>query len=276
MLIPKSRTLQSIPIFCVLLVLFMFLSGCAASQLHEYGIFIGISANHAERLKNYHIVVIEPSEFSAEQIGELRKAGKQVYGYINIGAVEEYRSYYERFYNITLGIYKNWEDERWVDVTAPEWRDFLVYELGKQYAEKGLDGFFADNADVYYHYSSDAAFDGLCRILEGLGAYNIPIIINGADVFVSKCIKEEIAVSLFEGINQETVFTRIDFENNSYGIQHEADTRYFQEYLARASSCGLSVYLLEYCANGELAKKIDDYCSENGFRWYNAEGTELR
>lgn len=39
---------------------------------------------------------------------------------------------------------------------------------------------------------------------------------------------------------------------------------------------GLSVYLLEYRADRALSKQIDAYCSENGFLWYNADGTELR
>ena len=140
----------------------------------------------------------------------------------------------------------------------------------------GLDGFFLDNADVYYQYPTDNIFEGLCTILEGLRSYDLTLIINGGDPFVLRCMEEDTASALFDGINQETVFTRIDFADQTYGQQPEAETEYFQEYLSVAKEYGLSVYLLEYGADQALAGQIDAYCSENGFLWYNAAGLELR
>ena len=95
-----------------------------------------------------------------------------------------------------------------------------------------------------HHYPTEDTFQGLCSILRGLKAYNIPLLINGGDDFVSRCIEEGTALFLFDGVNQETVFTSIDFENESYGRQRETETVYFKDYLAKARGCGLSVYLL--------------------------------
>ena len=81
---------------------------------------------------------------------------------------------------------------------------------------------------------------------------------------------------LIDGINQESVFTTINFENGTYGIQREIETAYFQKYLTDVKAYGLSVYLLEYHASEELSKKIDEYTNKNGFLWYNATGLELR
>ena len=262
--------------FCMLLCLSAFAAGCSAQSQKEYGVFLGLNAEQRERLADYRLVVIEPSEFQTEQIRALHAEGKTVYGYLNIGSMEEYRPYYDRFAHLAKEVYEDWPDERWVDVTSPEWQSFVVDELGKQYADMGLDGFFLDNADVYAHYPTEEVFQGLCAILKGLNAYDIPLIINGGDDFVSKCIDEELARSLFDGINQETVFTSIDFENESYGTQKEAETRYFQDYMAKAKRCGLTVYLLEYGADPELAEEIDRYCRKNGFLWYHAERLTLQ
>ncbi len=251
-------------------------TGCAAKPMREYGVFLGIGADQADRLDEYRLVVIEPSEFSAEQVGELHRAGKTVYGYLNIGALEEYRPYYGRFQDLTLGTYEDWPDERWVDVSSSMYQNFIVDELGRQYADMGFDGFFLDNADVYHQYPTEDIFQGLCSILHGLGSYGIPLIINGGDTFVLRCIEEGVALSLFDGINQETVFTSIDFENGTYGLQAEEASAYYQGYLVRAKEYGLSVYLLEYGADQALSNKIDAYCLENGFLWCNAEGLELR
>ncbi len=244
--------------------------------VQDYGVFLGINADQTNRLDDYRIVVIEPSEFTEEQIEKLQADGKTVYGYLNIGAIESYRPYYARFQDLALSVYENWPDEKWIDVSSPVWQGFIIDELGKQVAEMSLDGFFLDNADVYYHYPSREVFKGLVAILKGLKTYDITLIINGGDAFVSECINAGIALSLFDGINQETVFTSINFENNTYGKRTEEERAYFQAYLAKAKASGLAVFLLEYRTDRELANEIDAYCEEHGFIWYNAESIDLQ
>jgi len=257
-----------------------FMTGCAPKPMQpkpvqDYGVFLGINGDQANRLDDYRMVVIEPSEFTEEQIEKLQADGKTVYGYLNIGAIESYRPYYARFQNLALSVYENWPDEKWVDVSSPVWQGFIIDELGKEYAEMGLDGFFLDNADVYYQYPTREVFEGLVAILKGLKTNDITLIINGGDAFVSECIDAGIALSLFDGINQETVFTSINFENNTYGKQTEEEKAYFQAYLTKAKASGLAVFLLEYRARRELVKEINAYCEEHDFFWYNAEGLEL-
>ena len=263
-----------IPVILIFFILIM-LEGCAVKQSMQYGVFLGIDEKDSYKLNDYKIVVIEPSEFGKKQISKLQKTGKTVYGYLNIGAIEEYRPYYEEFGEITLGIYDDWQDERWIDASSKEWQKFVVDLLARDYTEKGLDGFFIDNTDVYYEFQNDSIFTGLCRILEGLKGYEKTVIINGGDSFVLRCMEEGTALSLFDGINQETVFTRIDFSNKTYHVQHEEETEYFTDYISRAKEYGLSVFLLEYGADPELTAKIDNYCNVNGFLWYNASGLEL-
>ena len=250
--------------------------GYALKPSMAYGVFLGINRQQMYRLQDYRFVIIEPSEFQEKQIRELHAAGKTVYGYLNIGAIEQYRPYYERFRKATLGVYGDWPNERWIDVSNPRWQAFVVKILGKQYADMGLDGFFLDNADVYYHYPTEETFQGLCAILKGLKAYGVPLLINGGDDFVTRCMNEGIASSLFDGINQETVFTTIYFKSKNYRRQRKIETLYFKAYLARAKNRGLAVYLLEYGADPALSRKIDSYCRENGFLWYNAKSLELR
>lgn len=261
---------------CILMGLSAAAAGCVDAPRKEYGVFLGIDGEQLERLQDYRLVVIEPAELEAEQIRALHEEGRTVYGYLDIGSLEEYRPYYDRFQHLTMDVYEDWPDEWWIDVSSPEWQSFVVDELGKRYADMGLDGFFLDNADVYYRYPTEEIFKGLCSLLKGLRAYDIPLIINGGDTFVSRCMDEGTAPALFDGIDQETVFTSIDFQNESYGRQEEADTLYFQDYLARAKDCGLAVYLLEYGAEPELAEEIDSYCRKNGYLWYNAESLALQ
>ena len=247
-----------------------------AANSEAYGVFIGLSADEIERLRPYRTVVIEPSAFTAEQIQALHAAGKTVYGYLNLGSLESYRPYYERFANLTLAPYENWTEERWVDVSSPVWQRFVVDELGAQYVSLGLDGFFLDNCDVYALYPRENIFNGLTTMLRGLSRYQKPCIVNGGDVFVSACMENGTAQTLFEGVNQESVFTKIDFSKKRYTTQ-DAETRaYYLDYLARAKEAGLKVYLIEYRPTAKLAAEIQDYCEKNGFVVYLAYEKELR
>ena len=93
---------------------------------------------------------------------------------------------------------------------------------------------------------------------------------------MSACIKNGTARTLFDGVNQESVFTKIDFAKNRYAAQ-DAETRaYYLDYLTQAKEAGLKVYLIEYRPSAKLAAEIQDYCEKNGFTAYNANGKELR
>lgn len=264
----------------ILIIIFniglLFISGCAKKLQNEYGVFLGINDDEISRLNDYKQVVIEPQEFSKESIDKLHNEEKIIYGYLNVGALEEYRTYFDRFENLSLGVYEDWPDERWVDVSSKTWQDFIINELAREYKSMGFDGLFLDNLDVYYFFRTDDIFDGLCLILGGLKELGLELVINGGDTFVSRCIEKDIASNLFDAVNQETVFTMINFESKTYGKQKEEETMYFTNYLKRVKDDGLDVYLLEYCANLTLSKEINSYCKENGFIWYNAKSLDLK
>lgn len=243
---------------------------------NDYGVFLGIEKTEIHKLDGYKTVVIEPSNFSKSDIEQVHKDGKFVYGYLNVGSIEKFRSYYKDFKSLSLGTYENWPDERWIDVTASDWQKFIVQELGKKYADKGIDGFFIDNTDVYYQYPTEGTFHALCSIMRGLKGYKLKVLINGGDSFVSRCIDENIAKDLFDGINQECVFTSIDFDNKSYGIQARDETKRYKEYLSKVKKAGLEVYLLEYGAGRSIQEMIDEYCKQNDFKYYDAESLELK
>mgnify|MGYP000869080031 CR=1 FL=1 len=247
-----------------------------AANSKPYGVFIGLETADLKRLRPYRTVVIEPSSFSAEQVKALQAEGKSVYGYLNLGSIENYRPYYERFATITLAPYENWPEERWVDVSSPVWQTFVVNELGAAYAALGLDGFFLDNCDVYALYPREDIFNGLTTMLRGLSRYQKPCIVNGGDVFVSACVEKGTAQTLFDGVNQESVFTKIDFAKNRYVAQDTETRTYYLDYLTRAKEAGLKVYLLEYRPTAKLAAEIQDYCEKNGFVAYLANEKELR
>lgn len=262
-------TVMAVIMFC----LFVLIS--CGKESNSYGVFLGINGDEIETLEHYQTVVIEPAEFTGEQVEKLHAGGKTIYAYLNIGAIENYRPYYEDYKEFTLDVYEDWPDEQWMDVSQEGWQQFIIEDLGKKYSDMGYDGFFLDNADVYYHYPEENVYQGLQSILKGLKQYQVNLIINGGDTFVSRTIDDGIAKDLFDGVNQETVFTSINFDDRTYRKQSVKETAYFKAYLEKVRETDLRVYLLEYGADSRLAKEIENYCRENGFEWYNALGLEL-
>lgn len=266
---------------CILSIFFLiYRFGKVKQMKKDYGVFIG--ADNIDKIKGYNVVVVEPASIDVSGVESLHKTNEKIYAYLNIGSLENYRPYFNEFKEKTLGLYENWEDEYWVDVSDVAWQNLIVDKLGRDIVDKGFDGFFIDNCDVYYYYPTEEIFNGLSSILQGLRSlnmtkkYKIDIIINGGDTFVSRCIENKTATELFDGVNQECVFTDIDFENKTYKEKDESDRGYFKEYLSNVKKHRLKVYLIEYGANSKLIKEIKNYCNENGFHWYNARGLDLK
>ena len=64
----------------------------------SYGVFLGLDHNSGiDKLLNYKLVVIDLQEYSKSDIDKLHEKGIKVYSYLNVGSVEEYRSYFKRF-----------------------------------------------------------------------------------------------------------------------------------------------------------------------------------
>lgn len=254
------------------------LCGCAASESRsEYGIFIGVDPDDLpEDMKSYDIIVIDAQDFTLEQIQKLKKSGQKVYSYINAGSIEKTRSYYGKYADLTLDPYENWDEEYWIDVSSEKWQDFISYDISQKLLDKDIDGFFVDNIDIYYQYPRPEIYDGLCNILKNLMAYDKPVIVNGGDVFVSEYISRNGNIKdVLTGINQETVFSKINFDQEIFEKNDEDTIEYFKKYIAECKSNGLDVYITEYTTDKKLIRQIKDYCKENGFHYYISDSIQL-
>ena len=263
-------------LIAVLLLCLMCVACSASANDHAYGVFLGVNPEDAEKIAGYDTVAIDAQYFTQEEISQMQQSGSQVYTYLNIGSIETFREGYATIKDCILSPYDNWPDEYWVDVSRPEWQNFIASEA-KSLAEKGVDGFFLDNTDVYYLYPTDAIYEGLNAILHTLAQYDKPVLINGGDVFVAKAVLDTDEPNpVITGVNQECVFTNIDFDHGKLIRQDAASTAYYQEYLARCKSAGLYVYLTEYAKRGDgIAAAIDSYCKENGYQYYISPSINL-
>ena len=142
--------------------------------------------------------------------------------------------------------------------------------------EKDVDGFFIDNCDVYYYAPRKDIFDGLTVILQYIMTLGKEVIINGGDTYVTE-YKERYGTidPIMTGVNQETVWSHIDFAKGTFNEQNREEREDFCGYLESCKADGMEVYLLEYTANRKLIRKIEKYCRKQGFHFYISDSLEL-
>lgn len=242
---------------------------------YRYGVFLGFDGK-LEELEDYETVVIDAQYHTAGEIADFRARGHRVISYINVGSLEDFRDYYDTYKDLALGQYEHWDEEVWVDVSDRRWQDFVTGDLAISLLEKGIDGFFVDNCDVYYNYPTSEILNGLAAIMEAMAGMGKEVIINGGDVFLDDYCKNGGSWrDVITGINQESVFSAILWDENRFATADEEDTEYFCDYIERYGNQGADIYLLEYTTDDRLVERIEAYCREKGYLYYISDSIEL-
>ena len=245
-----------------------------------YGVYIGANASqlHAKLDKDNAIglAVIDAQNVASTDVTALKKNGRKIYSYLNVGSLETFRSYYDTYKDKVLGPYENWEEEYWIDVSDTSWQDFICDTLATEIMGKGVDGLFIDNCDVYYNYPEDKIYSGLLQIITKLSEKTGgKLIINGGDTFVTK-LMDTGKIGLIQGVNQESVFGKIlDYQNNTFGEQDLETKEYYLDYLAKVKSYGKEVYMIEYTNDLAIVTKIRNLCLEKDYKCYVTDSLQL-
>lgn len=265
-------------IFVIVLISGYFLikdSNTSTFEKNDYGVFLNADASSLKQLKNYDLIVIDAQYFTKSDIELLHQNGTKVYTYLNIGSIENFREYYTSYEKLTIGRYEHWDEEKWVDVADPDWQKFIE-QLSQELFEKGVDGFFIDNCDVYYYAPRESIFEGLTAILQNIMTFDKAVIINGGDTYVTEYSERYGAIDhIMTGVNQESVWSAIDFDKGTFYEQTKETRDYYCNYLEACQADGMDVYLLEYTTDKKLIQKIKKYCNEHDFHFYVSNSLEL-
>lgn len=266
-------------IFVLMLISGYFLikdSSTSTFEENDYGVFLNADASSLKQLKNYDLIVIDAQYFTKSDIELLHQNGTKVYTYLNIGSIENFREYYTTYEKLTIGRYEHWDEEKWVDVADPDWQRFIE-QLSQELFEKGVDGFFIDNCDVYYYAPRESIFEGLTAILQNIMTFDKAVIINGGDTYVTEYRERYGDINhIMTGVNQESVWSAIDFDKGTFYEQTKETRDYYCNYLEACQADGMDVYLLEYTTDKKLIQKIKRYCNEHDFQFYISNSLELR
>lgn len=217
------------------------------------------------------LAVIDPDKISKSLITKAKSRGVVVYGYINAGALESSRSYYNEFKSLRLAEYDGWDGEYWVDVTKSSWKNHLIEEAKKQKAA-GVTGVYFDNVEVYYMVkhgfdgehlyrdppSQDSIYKALSEVIKKIeNEVGIVVMPNCGDTFVRRFEKENPGV--IREVNVEGVLYE-DFEKTS----HEEE-KYLTDYLDWCAGRGMITRGIEYTSSSSGAEKARAYYKKHGW-----------
>ena len=79
------------------------------------------TARTLARCKKSDLAVVD-TEGQEKAVRNAVSRGVYVYGYLNVGALEKERPYYDKLKHLRLARYDEWSGEYWIDPTNKEWK----------------------------------------------------------------------------------------------------------------------------------------------------------
>jgi uncharacterized protein (TIGR01370 family) len=223
------------------------------------------------------------TEGHEKAVREAVRRGVWVYGYLNVGAVEKQRPYYEKLKHLRLAKYEGWDGEYWIDPTDRAWQDHCI-SLARQIKATGAIGLYLDNTDIYYEIlerqikrqydrnlpSAKAVYTALSSMILKINALGLIVMPNGGEVFLRKFMTAHPGV--IATINQEGVFySELNKKNKS------ADTKYYKDWCKWAQKrISGKVRIICYVTIKSEQVKIKAYCIAHGWDVYFSKHKELR
>jgi len=186
---------------------------------------------------------------------------KEVLGYVNLGEVEEERSWFNQVKQAGILIRENpdWKGSWIVDIRQPAWKKILLAEVIPSILAQGFTGLFYDQLDVSialeqedplkYKGMSSAAIDLVRSIRQRF---------PGKRVMMNRAY--EILLRVGDAIDYalaESLYTSYNFEKKKYYIRTQEDYDWQLNYLnsARQAFPHLVIFSLDYW----LPKEINMY-----------------
>ena len=100
--------------------------------------------------------------------------------------------------------------------------------------------------------------------------------VNGGDEFAREYLKRYGNLDgILDGVNQESVYTAIDWDNNRFTVNTKEDREYFLEYLRLVMDAGKDAYAIEYTTDPEIAQKAAELAAAKGYVVYIADSLAL-
>ncbi|PKQ20346.1 MAG: hypothetical protein CVT66_05675 [Actinobacteria bacterium HGW-Actinobacteria-6] len=200
------------------------------------------------RLAGLGLVVVDGETTTASQVAEIQAGGATVLGYLSVGTIEPWRSWYPEMKTYQLEKWPEW-DEYYADVSQEGFRSILMMQVAPAILGKGFDGLFLDNVDMIREHPAQA--QGMERVLEGMSALvhqdgGVIAMQNGEDVIASM-------LPYIDVWNREDASFIYDSESETYRPVTDVEHTAALGALKRMRLLGILTLTLDYPPPGDAA-----------------------
>lgn len=207
------------------------------------------SGEEIARLAAYDLVVLDGELTGAPVVSRLRAGGTIVLGYLSVGTIEPFRSWYPRLKPFRLRDRFDEFDEFYARVAARGFRRAIANRIAPKVLGRGYDGLFLDNTDMVETHRGQRR--GMGRLVRRLGRLvhlrsGLLFAQNGEDAIGP-------LLRFYDGWNREDVTWTYSFKRRRYMPRPPGETAAAQEALRRIGAAGLLVTASDYTAAGDLA-----------------------
>jgi uncharacterized protein (TIGR01370 family) len=206
-----------------------------------------LRGNLTERYSSYDLVVLDGQEATRAQVLALRRAGKVVLAYLDVGTIEPGRPWSRAAKPYRLDYWPDW-GEWYADVAARGFRELITARVAPSMLRKGFDGLFLDNTDMIETHPHQV---GGMRLLVRIHARAVHR--HHAFLFTQNG-EDSIGPVLryYDGWNREDVSATYDFTRHRYVRQPRSEVADAETALRRIARAGLLTLATDYVARADV------------------------
>jgi polysaccharide biosynthesis protein PelA len=218
--------------------------------VHDFAFGLGLDADDpavAESLSRYDLVVVDGEQTRPATVSRLHQSGAIVLGYLSVGTIEPFRSWYPKLKPYRLRDRFKQFGEIYADVDARGYRRAIAGRIAPRLLRSGFDGLFLDNTDMVESHKRERP--GMRRLVRALSALvharaGLLFAQNG-DASVGPLLR------FYDGWNREDVTWTYSFKRRLYVHQSAGEVAEAQAALRRIAARGLLVTATDYTGAGD-------------------------
>jgi polysaccharide biosynthesis protein PelA len=204
-----------------------------------------LNATTVVRLGRHDLVVVDGEDATRAQIAAIRRRGALVLGYLSVGSVESWRSWFASLKDHRLEPLGDWDGERYADVSAAPARDALADQIAPALLAKGFDGLFLDNVDMIETHQAQAAgmLDLVTRLSQRVHAAGQLLMGQNGDSIIGPYLP------LLDAWNREDPTGTYDFARKRYVLTDAAGRAFARHTLKSVRAAGVVTTTTDYFAS---------------------------
>jgi polysaccharide biosynthesis protein PelA len=213
--------------------------------VHSWAFGLGLDANNPAvlgALSGYDLVVVDGELTRLASVARLHQAGAVVLGYLSVGTIEPFRSWFRKLRPFELSDRFKQFGEIYADVDAGGFRRAISRRIAPRLLRSGFDGLFLDNTDMVETHKRERAgmrrlVRSLARLVHGRGGL---LFAQNGEASIKPLLR------YYDGWNREDVTWTYSFKRGRYVHQAAAEVAEAQAALRRFSALGLLVTATDY------------------------------